>query len=93
MCIVAQQRRLSSAAFQIYCIIPETYVRPVVQGIKLGYSGVLSHPCKCNEIQVVWQQGPGHIYMHVEGGVFIFISSDRPQVSLFSSFVCFLLFV
>lgn len=43
MCIVAQQRRLSSAAFQLYCIIPETCVRPVVQGIKVGCSsGALS---------------------------------------------------
>lgn len=42
MCIVAQQRRLSSAAFQFYCVIPEPYMRPVVQGIKLRCSGVLS---------------------------------------------------
>lgn len=43
MCIVAQQRRLSSAAFQFYGIIPETYLRPMVQEIKVGCSsGVLS---------------------------------------------------
>lgn len=43
MCIVARQRRLSSAAFQFYCFIPETYPRPMVQEIKEGCSsGVLS---------------------------------------------------
>lgn len=43
MCIVAQQRRLSSAAFQFYCIVPETYLKPMLPEIKVGCSsGVLS---------------------------------------------------
>lgn len=44
-------------------------------------------PSECNEIQVVWQEGPGHIYMHVEGRSLFSLA----HVSLFSSVVCFLL--
>lgn len=87
MCIVAQQRRLSSAALQFTCVVCTVVPEPVVQELKVGcYSWVLFFITGEMEYESFGTKAVVRTEMCWEKRIHL-VSQDHLQVSYFSSCV------